>query len=90
MPHRLHDDELAIDLPLVRALVDGLDPTYAALPLCPLAESGSSNVLFRLGEDLRRCGCRVSVVEQHELRRQRGGYPGIGPGGRRRGTWPIS
>lgn len=52
MSRVLHDDELAIDLRLVRRLVDGLDDTYADLPLTPLAASGSSNALFRLGEDL--------------------------------------
>ncbi|MEO6702659.1 MAG: aminoglycoside phosphotransferase family protein [Jatrophihabitantaceae bacterium] len=49
---RLHEDELEIDLPLVRALVDRAVPGYAGRPLKPLAASGSSNALFRLGDDL--------------------------------------
>jgi aminoglycoside phosphotransferase (APT) family kinase protein len=48
----LHHDELKIDLPLVRALVDRLRPEFAALPLRRLELSGSSNALFRLGDDL--------------------------------------
>src|SRR5664279_4935888 len=48
----LHDDELRIDVRLVRALVDGALPEYASLPLSPLGSSGSSNALFRLGDEL--------------------------------------
>lgn len=48
----LHDDELLIDLSLVRALVDHALPECASLPLSRLRASGSSNVLFRLGEEL--------------------------------------
>ena len=48
----LHDDELAIDVDLVRRLVDRDLPQYAELPLRRLGASGSSNALFRLGEDL--------------------------------------
>jgi len=48
----LHTDELAIDLSLVRDLVDRALPTRAALQLSRLASSGSSNALFRLGDEL--------------------------------------
>ncbi|HET7356131.1 MAG TPA: phosphotransferase [Nocardioidaceae bacterium] len=48
----LHDGELLIDVPLVRALVDRDLPGCASLPLRPLAASGSSNALFRLGDEL--------------------------------------
>lgn len=48
----LHTDEIPMDLPLVRALVDHALPAYAALPLRPLGNTGSSNALFRLGDDL--------------------------------------
>ena len=47
-----HDDELRIDVRLVRALVDGAFPEFASLPLSPHGSSGSSNALFRLGEEL--------------------------------------
>ena len=47
----LHDDELRVDVRLVRALVDGALPEYASLPLSPLGSSGSSNALFRLGDE---------------------------------------
>ena len=62
----LHHDELRIDLPLVRALVDRADPGFAELPLRRLESSGSSNALFRLGDDL--------LVR---LPRQRGGSAAI-------------
>ncbi len=48
----LHADEIPIELGLVRALVDGAFPEFASLDLRPLAASGSSNALFRLGDDL--------------------------------------
>jgi aminoglycoside phosphotransferase (APT) family kinase protein len=52
MTGRLHHDEIPVDLPLVRALVDATFPDLATLPLRPLESSGSSNALFRLGHDL--------------------------------------
>ncbi len=48
----LHEDEIEIDLPLVRALVDRALPDLAGRLLRPLDASGSSNALFRLGDDL--------------------------------------
>jgi aminoglycoside phosphotransferase (APT) family kinase protein len=48
----LHADEIPIDLPLVRALVDASFPDLAPLPLRPLDATGSTNALFRLGDDL--------------------------------------
>jgi aminoglycoside phosphotransferase (APT) family kinase protein len=51
MADTLHDDELRVDVRLVRALVDGALPEYASLPLSTLGFSGSSNALFRLGDE---------------------------------------
>lgn len=48
---RLHADELPIDLALVRQLVDRTFPAYAEDDLRHLNDSGSSNALFRLGND---------------------------------------
>jgi aminoglycoside phosphotransferase (APT) family kinase protein len=48
----LHDDEIPIDTALVRALVDRAMPHAACLPVRRLDSSGSSNALFRLGDDL--------------------------------------
>lgn len=52
MANPLHEDELLIDVGLVRSLVDRALPEYARLPLSRLRASGSSNALFRLGDDL--------------------------------------
>lgn len=49
---RLHDDEIEIGSDLVRKLVDGQFAGYQALPLTRLGASGSTNLLFRLGDDL--------------------------------------
>jgi aminoglycoside phosphotransferase (APT) family kinase protein len=48
----LHEDELPVDIGLVRALVRQQLPEYAALPLRRLESSGSDNALFRLGDEL--------------------------------------
>jgi len=48
----LHDDEIPIDAGLVRALVDRAMPHYTDLPVRRLDSSGSTNALFRLGENL--------------------------------------
>ncbi|WP_159081399.1 phosphotransferase [Nocardioides sediminis] len=50
---QLHSDELSIDVPLVRRLVDRAFPEYAGHDLVPTRDSGSSNALFRLGEDMQ-------------------------------------
>lgn len=49
---RLHDDEISIDLQLVRTLIDTQFPHFAQLELRRLDETGSTNALFRLGNDL--------------------------------------
>ena len=49
---RLHEDEIPIDLGLVRALVDRVMPSAAVLPLTPAQASGSTNAIFRLGAEL--------------------------------------
>lgn len=48
----LHEDEIPIALPLVRALVDASFPELSDRPLRSLESTGSSNALFRLGDDL--------------------------------------
>jgi aminoglycoside phosphotransferase (APT) family kinase protein len=52
MPQTLHVDEIPIDAALVRALVARAMPQHAHLPVHRLPASGSSNALFRLGNDL--------------------------------------
>lgn len=48
----LHEDELPIDAALVRELVARDLPDHADLPVRPFAATGSSNALFRLGDEL--------------------------------------
>ena len=51
---RLHDDELEVDERLVRRLLGTLPRgrAYADLPVRRFEDTGSTNTLFRLGEDL--------------------------------------
>ncbi len=48
----MHDDELVVTDDVVRALIERQLPRFSALQLTRLPGSGSSNVLFRLGEEL--------------------------------------
>jgi aminoglycoside phosphotransferase (APT) family kinase protein len=48
----LHCDEIPIDAELVREMVGQVMPAYADAPLRRLASSGSTNALFRLGDEL--------------------------------------
>ncbi|WP_426564602.1 aminoglycoside phosphotransferase family protein [Angustibacter sp. McL0619] len=52
MPTRLHADEVDIDDPLARELVDGQLPQYSALPLRRVVSGGTDNAVFRLGDEL--------------------------------------
>lgn len=52
MTARLHGDELPIDVGLVQRLVAGQFPELGARAVRPLTATGSSNRLFRLGDDL--------------------------------------
>lgn len=49
---RLHEDEIEISDDLVRSLLGTLGPAYDALPLHRFDLTGSTNALFRLGDDL--------------------------------------
>ena len=52
MTRALHSDEIPIDAELVHGLVSRAMPAYADAPVRRLASSGSTNALFRLGEEL--------------------------------------
>lgn len=47
----LHSNEIPIDTELVRTLVGRVMPDYADAPVRRLASSGSTNALFRLGQE---------------------------------------
>ncbi len=52
MARTLHSDEIPIDDALVRDLVGRAMPAYADAPIRRLTSSGSTNAMFRLGDDL--------------------------------------
>lgn len=49
---RLHENEVDISLQMVRGLLDEQFPQYEQLELAPMGASGSSNLQFRLGDEL--------------------------------------
>ena len=49
---RRHADEIETDVALVRGMLLAQFPEWASLPLEPVAESGTVNALYRLGDDL--------------------------------------
>ena len=48
----MHADELPIEIPLVRGLLEEQFPEWAALPLTGVPSLGTDNALYRLGRDL--------------------------------------
>jgi aminoglycoside phosphotransferase (APT) family kinase protein len=48
----MHPDEVETDDALVRGLVVDQFPQWGALPIEPVAERGTDNILYRLGDDL--------------------------------------
>jgi len=48
----MHPDELMVDEPLARRLVDEQFPEWAGLPLARVLPSGTDNAIFRLGDEL--------------------------------------
>ena len=48
----LHADELAVDTEHAQRLLERQAPKWAGLPVTPLGATGSTNVLFRLGDEL--------------------------------------
>ncbi|MCX3062021.1 aminoglycoside phosphotransferase family protein [Streptomyces beihaiensis] len=75
---KLHDDEPDIDEKLVRALVDDQFPQWSGLPLTLVDSNGTSNVLFRLGDErvVRLPRVRGSVPD---LERERRWMPFLAP-----------
>ena len=62
-----HDDEFAVDEPLVRRLLRAQFPEWADLPLSLIDPSGTDHTLFRLGDDLVvRMPCVERVTEQSQ------------------------
>jgi aminoglycoside phosphotransferase (APT) family kinase protein len=51
-PAKMHDDEVDIDVSLVRRLVAAQFPQWAALPIHPFPSAGTANAMYRLGADM--------------------------------------
>ena len=71
MEARLHQNEIPVDISLVRQLVDSQFPHFADLSLQPLGMSGSTNLQFRLGDDYlvrlpRLPGSRATIEKELE------------------------
>ncbi|MEU3778305.1 aminoglycoside phosphotransferase family protein [Streptomyces sp. NPDC032472] len=49
---KMHADEPDIDAPLVQRLIAAQFPHWAALPVKPVDSVGTSNAMYRLGEDM--------------------------------------
>jgi len=65
----LHSDEIPIDVELVQGLLRRALPAHADAPVRQLASSGSTNALFRLGDELlvrlpRQAGGSASISKE--------------------------
>ncbi|WP_326615969.1 aminoglycoside phosphotransferase family protein [Streptomyces decoyicus] len=68
---KMHADEADIDTSLVRALLGAQFPHWAELPIARVESAGTSNAMFRLGEDLvarlpRIAGAVGDVAKEHQ------------------------
>jgi aminoglycoside phosphotransferase (APT) family kinase protein len=68
---KMHDDEVDIDVSLVRRLVAAQFPQWAGLPIRPVRSSGTANALYRLGTDMavrlpRTLDVTGEVEKEHE------------------------
>ncbi|WP_042435916.1 aminoglycoside phosphotransferase family protein [Streptacidiphilus anmyonensis] len=66
----MHADEADTDAALVRRLLSAQFPQWAALPVEPVDRVGTSNAMFRLGDDLvvrlpRMAGAAEDVEKEH-------------------------
>ncbi|MFD8707129.1 aminoglycoside phosphotransferase family protein [Kitasatospora sp. NPDC059648] len=81
MPQKMHADELDIDDALVRRMVAAQFPHWAGLPVELVDSAGTSNAMYRLGEDLvvripRIPGAAEDIAKEHTwLRRLAPGLP---------------
>lgn len=48
----MHDDEFPTSVNLVRGLLEARFPQWASLPITPVSSTGTSNAMFRLGEEM--------------------------------------
>ncbi|MEA2350763.1 MAG: hypothetical protein QOG86_1704 [Thermoleophilaceae bacterium] len=74
----MHEGEVYADASLVRRLLAAQAPRWAALPLTPVASAGTSNAVYRLGDDLavrlpRHPGAAGQVGKEHRW------LPGLAP-----------
>lgn len=66
----MHENELAIDEPLVRQLLNAQFPQWAHLPLKRVKSAGTDNAIYRLGTDMcvrlpRIAGLDVHIETEH-------------------------
>ncbi|WP_406482925.1 aminoglycoside phosphotransferase family protein [Streptomyces platensis] len=67
---KMHTEEADIDVPLVRRLIAAQFPRWADLPVTAVDSAGTSNAMFRLGDDLvvrlpRIAGAAHDVAKEH-------------------------
>jgi aminoglycoside phosphotransferase (APT) family kinase protein len=75
---KMHDDEVGIDVALVRRLVGAQFPNWAALPIEPVPFFGTDNAIYRLGTDMT---LRLPRREQDtgRLQKERRWLPRLAP-----------
>jgi len=75
---KMHADEVHVDVPLVRRLLERQFPKWADLPIEPVVPRGTDNALFRLGDEMvARLPRRERTVVT--LEKERAWLPRIAP-----------
>ncbi|MCX4584053.1 aminoglycoside phosphotransferase family protein [Streptomyces sp. NBC_01481] len=67
---KMHADEVSTDAALVRRLIAAQFPRWAGLPVEPIDSAGTSNAMYRLGQDMvvrlpRLAGAAHDVEKEH-------------------------
>ena len=77
-PVRMHADEVDVEAPLVRGLLETQFPQWADLPLEPVLPRGTDNALYRLGDEMV---ARLPRTERTStrLKKERRWLPRIAP-----------
>ncbi|MGC2310926.1 MAG: aminoglycoside phosphotransferase family protein [Candidatus Babeliaceae bacterium] len=71
MSKKMHDDEVNIDLTLVKELLSAQFPQWATLPIEPIQSIGTDNAIYRLGRDMCIRLPRIPGADKHIETEQR-------------------
>jgi aminoglycoside phosphotransferase (APT) family kinase protein len=77
---KMHADELDTDVALVSRLLAAQFPQWAGLPIAPFVSGGSTNAIYRLGDDMSvRLPLRPAAHQLEQLEKEHHWLPRLAP-----------